>query len=57
MREKPTIGSKEVGRVDVGDTFRVLEQQGSWYQIEYQEGKKGWVSGDYTKEVANETLR
>jgi len=56
VREKASLASKEVGQVTVGDKFRVLEQDNPWYKIEYEKGKEGWVSGDYTKEVVNETL-
>jgi uncharacterized protein YgiM (DUF1202 family) len=46
---------KEIGRVDVGKKFAVASEKSGWYQIEYEKGKKGWVSGDakYVKKIAN----
>ena len=54
VRSTPSLNGEEIGKVDVGDKFRIIEEQGGWYKIEYATGKEGWVLGDYTKEVENE---
>jgi hypothetical protein len=50
VRETPSSGGKELAKVDVGETFPYFEKQSGWYQIEYEKGKKGWVSGTYVTE-------
>lgn len=54
VREEPLVGATEVGRVNEGDKFKVLEEKSGWYKIEYAVGKQGWVSGDYVTEVEKE---
>jgi len=36
-------------RVNPGESYQFIEanESGSWYQIEYQPGKQGWISGSY----------
>jgi len=51
VRENPSVTALEVGQVNVGDKYQVLDQESGWYQIEYAKGQKGWVSGDYAQEI------
>lgn len=37
--------------VNTSDKFPYLDVKGSWYQIEYLKGSKGWVSATYAKLV------
>lgn len=48
VRAEPSIGSEELTKVDVGDQFPYLDSnETGWYQIEYESGEEGWISGQY----------
>ena len=53
VRAEPSTGSSEVGRVDPGKTYRLIEENttAGWYKIEYIEGKEGWIAKQYAKKV------
>jgi len=51
VREEPTVSSDEIGRVEPGNKFIVLDEAARWVKIEYEQGSEGWVSSTYTKEV------
>ena len=51
VRGEASTGSSEVGRVNPGTKFDVLEEKAGWYKIEYEKGKMGWVSGTYTRKL------
>lgn len=53
VRASAATSSAEVGRVNPGDKFELLEesQNKDWYKIEYVKGKQGWISAEYAKEV------
>ncbi|MEO8581267.1 MAG: PEGA domain-containing protein [Patescibacteria group bacterium] len=50
VRETASATGKELAKVDVGETFPLLDKQDGWDQIEYETGKRGWVSGKYVTE-------
>ncbi|PIS15944.1 hypothetical protein COT62_00975 [Candidatus Roizmanbacteria bacterium CG09_land_8_20_14_0_10_41_9] len=47
VREEPTVTATEAAQVKPGEKFEVLEEENNWYKINYEEGKMGWVSGEY----------
>lgn len=49
VRASASVSSEELGRVEPGEEFEVLEYDVAedWYKIEYEEGLEGWVSGQY----------
>lgn len=47
VREEPTINASESAQVKPGDKFAILDEKDGWYQIEYEKGKQGWISGEY----------
>jgi len=49
VREDATTGSEELTTVDHGEKFPLLDTQSGWYQIEYESGKEGWISGKYAE--------
>lgn len=49
VRSENVIGNNIIAIVNTGDKFPYLQTSGSWYQIEYLTGKKGWVSTTYAK--------
>ncbi len=44
----------EITRVSPGDVYPFLGTQGGWYRILLDDGREGWVSGDYVEEVVEE---
>ena len=57
VRQQPTVSSPVVGRVAKGSklplvtTENAANGKGAWFQVEYAQGKFGWVSGDYSKKI------
>ena len=53
VRDEPSTLGSEVGQVEPGDIFELLEtdEKTGWYKIEYEEGEIGWVSNQYAEEV------
>ncbi len=49
VRTEPSTTASEAAQVKPGDRYSVVEEQDSWYKIEYQEGKEGWVSSEYAE--------
>jgi len=53
VRKDPSTSSLEVARVSSGSIFPLSEEDKTtgWYKIEYEEGKEGWVSNEYSTKV------
>lgn len=51
VRSCASTGCEQLGRVESGKTFILMEQESSWYKIEYEEGLKGWVYGKYAEKL------
>ncbi len=51
VREKPDPQSKVLAQVSKGSVVPIFQESKDWYQIEYQKGKKGWISRKYTQIV------
>jgi len=49
VRSENVIGNNIIAIVNTGDKFPYVSTSGSWYQIEYLTGKKGYVSATYAK--------
>jgi len=49
VREEPSISSLEITRVSPSEKYEFLDEQVGWYQIKLNDGKKGWVSSQYSK--------
>ncbi len=49
VRSENVIGNNIIAIVNTGDKFPYISTSGSWYQIEYQKGLKGYVSATYAK--------
>lgn len=49
VREEPSTGSKEIGRVKPGQKFELLQkdEQKGWFRIAFEEGKEGWISQEF----------
>ena len=51
VRGEPSTVGAEVGRVNPGEKYTLLEEKDGWFQIEYEEGKNGWISGQYAEKT------
>lgn len=51
VRKEASLYSEEVFRVSPKDTFEILEEKNGWYKIEYEKGKQGWISSEYSKKI------
>ena len=57
VRQQPTVSSTVVGRVanesklPLVTTENATNGKEAWFQVEYAQGKFGWVSGDYSKKI------
>ena len=49
VRKEPTVSSEEIGRVNPGETFTLIEEKTGWYKIELKDKQEGWVSSQYAK--------
>lgn len=50
VRKEPELSSQEIGQVEVGKTYEIIQETQDWIKISF-EGKLGWVSTLYTKKV------
>ena len=51
VREEPSTGATEAGRVNPGEKYTIVDTKSGWYQIKYDGTNSGWVSGQYTEKV------
>jgi hypothetical protein len=51
VRDAASLNSSEIARVNVGETFAVLEETSGWVKIKITEGTEGWVSDQYVEIV------
>lgn len=52
VREKPSVNSKEVGQVSVGDEFIKLEEVPGWVKIRLGNSQEGYVAVSYTEIIS-----
>jgi len=51
VRAEASTTSEEIARVNPGEQYPLLDEKDGWYQIEYETGKKGWISGQYATKL------
>ncbi len=49
VREKASVSSLEVGRVNPGEVLVVLEEVPSWVKVKLPDGKEGYIASEYTE--------
>lgn len=49
VREQDSAVAKEVGRVNPGETYPILEERADWYKIDLGGGKSGWIAASYAE--------
>lgn len=47
VRSEASSAGAEVSRVDVGASYPYKSTLNGWYEIEYETGKTGWISGQF----------
>jgi len=57
VRGAPTPSGEVLSEVEPGEKYRYLETDAAtgWFKIEYEKGKEGWVSNQYSKIVEEQT--
>lgn len=45
VRESPNLNSKILGKSRLGKVYEVKNKRGDWYNITFENGKSGWISG------------
>ena len=51
VRAEPDVRSKALAQVPKGSVVPVFQEAKDWFQIEYQKGKKGWISKKYSQSI------
>ena len=49
IRQKPTIYSEIIKKVNDGDIYEALEEEAEWFKIKLEEGLEGYISKRYAK--------
>ena len=49
VRTEASTAGEELTKVDHGESFPLIDEKSGWYQIEYETGKNGWISGKYAE--------
>jgi len=51
VRKEASLESEEIAKVNVGETFTILEEKESWVKIKVDETTEGWVSSAYVQKL------
>lgn len=53
VRSEPNTQGEELARVNSGERFPFISQdeESSWFKIEYEPAREGWVSNEYAKKI------
>jgi hypothetical protein len=51
VREKDSSVAKEIGRVNPGESYPLLDESTDWYQIDLGNNTSGWISASYADKV------
>ena len=59
VRQEASLASPQIGQVNPGDAFELLEENNGWFKIKLNspadEGKMGWVNKDYAQKQSCQT--
>lgn len=53
LRKEPSTESNIVALISIGDECKVIDEEGDWYKVEYEE-YTGYISKEYTKVVGED---
>jgi uncharacterized protein YgiM (DUF1202 family) len=51
VRKGPGVSNAKITQVKPGEEFEYTQVDNNWYHIVIEEGKTGWVSGNYVQEI------
>lgn len=51
VRSEASLNGEEIGRVNVGEKYKIAEEVEGWYKITLTDGKTGWISSQYAKKL------
>lgn len=51
VRVSPALSATEAAQVKPGEKFPFVDEKEGWFQIVYETGRNGWVSGNYSEKV------
>lgn len=51
VRDNPTFGAGEIGRVNPGEDLILLEEKPDWFKIRLVNNREGWISAQYAKKL------
>lgn len=54
IRSSGSSSSQSIGRLQNGDYVTLISKNGAWWYVEYSDGKYGYCSATYLKEVSSE---
>lgn len=49
VRNEPSRDGKAVGKVQLNESFTIVEESNDWYKIEYESGEQGWIASWFTE--------
>lgn len=52
VRQQGNLDSNVITQVTRGDRLSIISRQGDWYQVSLPDGKKGWIAGWLTEQIA-----
>ncbi len=47
VRQEPSTAAREIGRVNPGESYPLVDENTGWFQIELAGGTRGWISKTY----------
>ncbi len=51
VRATPSVGGTQIAEVKPGEKYIYVDENDSWFEIQLNDGSKGWVSKSYTQKV------
>lgn len=51
VRENPSTGAREIGRVNPGETYEFVDENASWFKIKLNDELEGWISKTYAQKI------
>lgn len=54
VRKTSTVSGEEIGQVEPGDSYPLLDEANGWYKIRLTDGQEGWISSQYASKDGEE---
>jgi hypothetical protein len=51
VREDSSLAAAEIGRVNPGEKYELVDEKTGWFKIKLTDGKIGWVSSQYASKI------